>query len=46
MRLGDAGGVLAALTGTDDEVYDLNTMEYAARLRALQQVLLLHPPKP
>ena len=47
MRIGEgAGGALAALTGSDDEVYNLNTMEYAARLRALQQVLLLHPPKP
>jgi len=47
MRIGEgAGGALAALTGSDDEVYDLNTMDYAARLRALQQVLLLHPPKP
>jgi hypothetical protein len=47
MRIGEGGGgALAALTGSDDEVYDLNTMEYAARLRALQQVLLLHPPKP
>ena len=47
MRIGaGAGGAMAALTGTDDEVYDLNTMDYAARLRALQQVLLLHPPEP
>ena len=47
MRIGaGAAGALAALAGTDDEVYDLNTMEYAARLRTLQQVLLLHPPKP
>jgi hypothetical protein len=47
MRIGEgAGGALAALAGTDDEVYNLNTMDYAARLRALQQVLLLHPPKP
>lgn len=47
MRIGEgAGGALAALAGADDEVYDLNTMEYPARLRALQQVLLLHPPKP
>jgi hypothetical protein len=47
MRIGEgAGAALAALTGSDDEIYDLTAMEYAARLRALQQVLLLHPPKP
>lgn len=47
MRLGEGGGgAMAALTGSDDEVYDLNTMDYGARLRALQQVLLLHPPRP
>lgn len=46
MRLGEAGGggAMAALTGSDDEVYDLTTLDYAARIRALQQVLLLHPP--
>jgi hypothetical protein len=47
VRLGEGvGGAMAALMGSDDEVYDLNTMDYGARLRALQQVLLLHPPKP
>lgn len=47
VRLGEmAGGAMAALTGSDDEVYDLTTMDYAARIRALQQVLLLHPPSP
>jgi hypothetical protein len=47
MRLGEGGGgAMAALTGVDDEIYDLAAMEYAARIRALQQVFLLHPPKP
>ena len=47
MRLGEGGGgAMAALTGSDDEVYDLNTMDYGARIRAIQQVLLLHPPAP
>jgi hypothetical protein len=45
VRLGEGGGgAMAALTGSDDEVYDLTTMDYGARIRALQQVLLLHPP--
>jgi hypothetical protein len=47
MRLGEGGGgAMAALMGGDDEVYDLYTMDYPARLRAVQQILLLHPPKP
>jgi hypothetical protein len=47
MRLGEGGGgAMAALTGVDDEIYDLAAMEFAARIRALQQVFLLHPPKP
>lgn len=47
MRLGQgaaAGGAISALTGSDDEVYDLLTLEYPARIRAVQQILLLHPP--
>jgi hypothetical protein len=47
VRLGEGGGgAMAALTGSDDEVYDLNTMDYRARIRTIQQVLLLHPPAP
>jgi hypothetical protein len=47
VHLGEGGGgAMAALTGTDDEVFDLNTLDYPARLRTIQQVLLLHPPKP
>ena len=47
MRLGQgaaAGGAISALTGSDDEVYDLLTLDYPARIRAIQQILLLHPP--
>ena len=47
MRLGAgaaAGGAISALTGSDDEVYDLLTLDYPARIRAVQQILLLHPP--
>jgi hypothetical protein len=49
VRLGgavEAGGALQALTGSDDEVYDLLALDYPARLRAIQQILLLHPPEP
>lgn len=47
VRLGEGGGgAMAALTGNDDEVFDLNTLDYPARLRTIQQVFLLHPPTP
>jgi hypothetical protein len=47
VRLGDgAGGAMAALTGSDDEVYDLAALDFAARIRTIQQVFLLHPPTP
>lgn len=47
MRIGEAGGAsaLAALTGADDEVYDFQTLDFPARLRAIQQIFLVHPPK-
>jgi hypothetical protein len=35
---------MAALTGSDDEIYDLTPLDFAARLRAVQKVLVLHPP--
>lgn len=47
MRIGQgaaAGGAISALTGSDDEVYDLLTLDYPARVRSIQQILLLHPP--
>jgi hypothetical protein len=47
MRIGQgaaAGGAIGALTGSDDEVYDLLTLDYPARIHAIQQILLLHPP--
>jgi hypothetical protein len=47
LRLGDgAAGAMAALMGADDEVYDLTPLEFADRLRAVQKVLLYHPPEP
>lgn len=47
VRLGDgpAGGAMNALTGGDDEVFDLAAMDYDAKLRAVQQILLMHPPR-
>jgi hypothetical protein len=46
MRLGEgAAGAMGALTGGDDEVFDLTTLDYAARLRTVQQIFLMHPVK-
>src|SRR5688572_5862289 len=44
MQLGTPGGAMSALTGADDEVYDLTPLEFADRLRAVQKIFLLHPP--
>ncbi len=35
---------MAALMGGSDEVFDLRTLDFAARLQAIRQLLLLHPP--
>jgi hypothetical protein len=44
MRLGEgAAGAMGALTGGDDEVFDLTTLDYAARLHTVQQIFLMHP---
>jgi hypothetical protein len=46
IQLGAPGGAMAALTGADDEVYDLTPLEFADRVRAVQKIFLLHPPSP
>lgn len=38
------GGGMAALMGTDDEIYDFKPLEFGDRLRAVQKLLLYHPP--
>jgi hypothetical protein len=46
VRLGDGpAGAMGALTGSDDEVFDLTTLDFPARLRTVQQIFLLHPVK-
>jgi hypothetical protein len=46
MRLGDGTAALSALTGGDDEVYDLGPLDFAERIRAIQKILLYHPSGP
>ena len=46
-RIGEGiggGGTIAALTGADDEIYDLGPLDFTGRLRTVQQILLMHPP--
>lgn len=46
MRVGDGTTTMSALTGSDDEVYDFTPIDFAERLRSIQQILLYHPPDP
>jgi hypothetical protein len=46
MQMGDGAAAMSALAGRDDEVYDLSLLDFAERLRAIQKILLYHPPEP
>lgn len=46
MRLGDGAMAMSALTGSDDEVYDLTPLDFAERVRAIQKIFLYHPSEP
>jgi hypothetical protein len=41
-----AAGAMSALTGGDDEVYDLTPLDFADRIRAIQKILVYHPAQP
>jgi hypothetical protein len=38
-----AAGAMGALTGSDDEIYDLTPLEFAERIRAIQKIFVYHP---
>jgi hypothetical protein len=38
-----AAGAMAALTGSDDEIYDFTPLEFADRIRAIQKIFVSHP---
>lgn len=42
----DGNGALPALLGADDEIFSFAPLDFAARIRAVQQILLTHPPVP
>ncbi len=46
MQRGAAGGALSALTGAEDEVYDLAPLDSPDKLRALQKIFRDHPVAP
>lgn len=47
MRIGTGAvaGATGALTGADDVVFDLTPLDFAARLRAVQQIMTKYPPE-
>lgn len=42
---GFTAGAMNALTGADDEIYDLTPLEFADRVKALQKLFVYHPPE-
>ena len=40
---GATAGAMSALTGADDEVFDFAPLDFGARLRAVQQIMLQRP---
>jgi hypothetical protein len=44
MQMGTAGGAFGALSGSDDIVFDMRTMDFAAKMRVVQQLLEKYPP--
>lgn len=44
LQLGTAGAAFGALSGSDDIVFDMTLLDFAARLRTVQQILLKYPP--
>jgi hypothetical protein len=46
MQLGDGAAAMSALTGRDDEVYDLTPLGPAEKVRAIQKLFLYHPSDP
>jgi hypothetical protein len=43
---GGSAETMSALTGGDDEVYDLTPLDPSDRLRTIQKILRLHPSEP
>ena len=44
LQMGTAGAAFGALTGSDDIVFDMTLLDFAERLRTVQQVFQKYPP--
>jgi hypothetical protein len=44
LQLGTAGAAFGALTGSDDIVFDMTLLDFAERLRTVQQIFQKYPP--
>jgi hypothetical protein len=44
MQPGTAGAAFGALTGSDDIVFDMTLLDFAERLRTVQQIFQKYPP--
>jgi len=46
LQLGTAGAAFGALSGSDDIVFDMTLLDFAERLRTVQQIFQKYPPNP
>ena len=44
LQMGTAGAAFGALTGSDDIVFDMTLLDFAERLRTVQQIFQKYPP--
>ncbi len=44
MQMGTAGAAFGALSGSDDIVYDMTLLDFAERIRTVQQIFQKYPP--
>jgi hypothetical protein len=46
LQMGTAGAAFGALSGSDDIVFDMTLLDFAERLRTVQQIFQKYPPPP
>ena len=46
LQMGTAGAAFGALSGSDDMVFDMTLLDFAERLRTVQQIFQKYPPQP
>lgn len=45
LQMGTAGAAFGALSGSDDIVFDMTLLDFAERLRTVQQIFQKYPPR-